>query len=98
MREEARKNILKLQEENKQQFDRKRKKPNVYKLNDLVAIQRTQYGAGLKLRQRFHGPYRITKVQPKDRYDVEKIGHHEGPIKTSTAADYMKPWTGNIDF
>jgi len=27
-----------------------------------------------------------------NRYVVQREGEHEGPYKTSTAADYMKPW------
>ncbi|GFS47644.1 retrovirus-related Pol polyprotein from transposon 17.6 [Trichonephila clavipes] len=61
-----------------------------YEIGDIVAIQRTQFGTGLKLRPKFFGPYEVVKVKPKDRYDVRKIGLHEGPNTTSTAADHMK--------
>ncbi|GFV96239.1 uncharacterized protein TNCV_1871991 [Trichonephila clavipes] len=57
---------------------------------DLVAIQRTQLGAGLKLRPKFLGPYKVTKVNSKDRYEVEKVGQHDGPNSTTTSADLMK--------
>ncbi|GFT63509.1 uncharacterized protein TNCV_869901 [Trichonephila clavipes] len=50
------------------------KKASLYKEGDLVAIQRTQFGAGLKLRPKFLGPYKVTKVNSKDRYEVEKVG------------------------
>ncbi|GFV71334.1 uncharacterized protein TNCV_3133251 [Trichonephila clavipes] len=60
------------------------------KENDLVAIQRTQFGAGLKLRPKFLGPYKVTKVNSKDRYKVEKVGQHDGPNSTTTSADLMK--------
>ncbi|GFW11451.1 transposon Tf2-6 polyprotein [Trichonephila clavipes] len=63
-----------------------------YEIGDIVAIQRTQFGTGLKLRPKFFGPYEVVKVKPKDRYDVRKIGLHEGPNTTSTAADHMKMW------
>jgi len=63
-----------------------------YTHGDLVAIKRTQFGPGLKLRNKFLGPYRITKIMRNDRYTVEKVGEHEGPQVTSTSADYMKPW------
>lgn len=92
MREEAKNNILKIQQENRQQFDRKRKKPRLYQINDMVAIQRTQFGSGLKLRPKFFGPYKVTAVKGNDRYGVAKIGQHEGPNCTSSAADHMKPW------
>ncbi|GFY33724.1 transposon Tf2-9 polyprotein [Trichonephila clavipes] len=71
---------------------KKRKKAYQYEIGDIVAIQRTQFGTGLKLRPNFFGPYETVKVKPKDRYDVRKIGLHEGPNTTSTAADHMKMW------
>lgn len=59
----------------------------------MVAIKRTQFGAGLKLRPKYLGPYRVTKVKRNDRYDVEKLDtHNEGPGRTSTSADQMKRW------
>ncbi len=92
MREEAKNNILKIQEENRKQFNKKRKKPTIFKVNDLVAIQRTQFGAGLKLRPKFFGPYKITAVKNNHRYEVQKIGQHEGPNVTNTAIDFIKAW------
>ncbi|GFS77014.1 integrase catalytic domain-containing protein [Trichonephila clavipes] len=92
IREEAKRNILKMQEENCRNFNKKRKKAYQYEIGDIVAIQRTQFGTGLKLRLKFFGPYEVIKVKPKDRYDVRKIGLHEGPNTTSTAADHMKMW------
>ncbi|GFU94005.1 hypothetical protein TNCV_2390941 [Trichonephila clavipes] len=35
------------------------------KEGDLVAIQRTQFRAGLKLRPKFLGPYKVTKVNSR---------------------------------
>ncbi|GFT89663.1 putative blastopia polyprotein [Trichonephila clavipes] len=61
--------------------------------SELVAIKRTQFGTGLKLRPKFYGPYRIKTVKPHDRYEVEKVGQHEGPHLTSTAVDFMKRWS-----
>ena len=40
---------MKIQEENKIQFNRSWKKPKIYEMGDLVAIQRTQFGSGLKV-------------------------------------------------
>ncbi|GFX83593.1 hypothetical protein TNCV_325421 [Trichonephila clavipes] len=65
--------------ENRKTYNRRRKKASLYKEGDFVAIQRTQFGAGLKLRPKFLGPYKVTKVNSKDRYEVEKVGQHEGP-------------------
>ncbi|GFT59970.1 transposon Tf2-6 polyprotein [Nephila pilipes] len=36
------------------------------------------------------GPYKVVKKNPPDLYKVEKVGCHEGPATTSTAADNMK--------
>ncbi|GFV25544.1 hypothetical protein TNCV_1148141 [Trichonephila clavipes] len=93
LRREAKQNILKIQEENRRTYNRKRKEAHLYKKGDLVAIMRTQFGNKLKLRIKYFGPYQVTKVKPHDRYDVAKIGDHEGPNVTSASADQMKIWT-----
>ncbi|GFX92327.1 uncharacterized protein TNCV_1112541 [Trichonephila clavipes] len=90
LRNEAKKNIETLQSENRKTYNRRRKKASFYKEGDLVAIQRTQFGAGPKLRPKFLGFYKITKVNSKDRYEVEKVGQHEGPNSNTSAADLMK--------
>ncbi|GFT16803.1 uncharacterized protein TNCV_1334061 [Trichonephila clavipes] len=90
LRNDAKKNIETLQSENRKTYNRRRKKASLYKEGDLVAIQRTQFGAGLKLRPKFLGPYKVTKVNFKDRYEVEKVGQHDGPNSTTTSADLMK--------
>lgn len=95
LRNEAKQNISRLQAENVKQYNKRRKPAHKYKLGDKVAIQRTQFGTGLKLRPRFFGPYEITKINPNDRYEVRKLGCHDGPTITSTAADKMKPWSAN---
>ncbi|GFX53777.1 retrovirus-related Pol polyprotein from transposon 17.6 [Trichonephila clavipes] len=90
LRYDAKQNIETLQSENRKTYNRRRKKASLYKEGDLVAIQRTQFGAGLKLRPKFLGPYKVTKVNSKDRYEVEKVGQHDGPNSTTTSADLMK--------
>ncbi|GFX67367.1 transposon Tf2-8 polyprotein [Trichonephila clavipes] len=90
LRNDAKKNIETLQSENRKTYNRRRKKASLYKEGDLVAIQRTQFGAGLKLRPKFLGPYKVTKVNSKDRYEVEKVGQHDGPNSITTSADLMK--------
>ncbi|GFW71392.1 transposon Tf2-9 polyprotein [Trichonephila clavipes] len=92
LRREAKQNILKIQEENRRTYNRKRKEAHLYKKGDLVAIMRTQFGNKLKLRIKYFGPYQVTKVKPHDQYDMAKIGDHEGPNVTSVSADQMKPW------
>ncbi|GBL76130.1 hypothetical protein AVEN_234421-1 [Araneus ventricosus] len=92
IREEAKKNILKIQGENRRNYNKKRKKADQCKVEDFVAIQQTQFGTGLKLRSKFFDPYEVVKVKLKDRYDVKKVGQYERPNITSTAADHMKMW------
>lgn len=91
-REEARAQISRVQEENRRNFNRKRKEPTQYEIGELVAIKRTQFGTGLKFCPKYLGPYRITSVNAHDRYEVTKESEGEGPGVTTTSADYMKPW------
>jgi len=97
VRMEAKSNISKIQQENRRSFNKGRKKELNYKINELVAIKRTQYGTGLKLKPKFFGPYKVVRTLPHGRYDVEKVGDHEGPGKTSTVAEYMKKWNPQSD-
>ncbi|GFU76310.1 hypothetical protein TNCV_2169741 [Trichonephila clavipes] len=90
LRQDAKRNIQRIQAENKRTYDRKRKKAPRYQKGDLVAIQRTQFGSGLKLRPKFLGPYKIIEVKPRDRYNLERVGNHEGPKLISSSADLMK--------
>ena len=69
----------------------------LYEEGDLVAIARTQFGPGLKWYPKFLGPYEVVKVKRNNRYEVKKIGFHEGPNITSTASDYMKLWHSDIN-
>ncbi|XP_036347197.1 uncharacterized protein LOC118756545 [Rhagoletis pomonella] len=97
VRKEAKENILKIQEENRRSYNLRRRKETNYNINDLVAVKRTQFGAGLKLKAKFLGPYKIVKKLSHGRYEVEKVGDHEGPGKTSTVAEYMKKWTNSFE-
>lgn len=92
LRVKAKQQIQQIQEENCQTYNAKRKQATQYKVGELVAIKRTQFGTGMKLRPKFFGPYEITKVKGNDRYDVRKVGSHGGPGLTSTSADNMKAW------
>lgn len=93
LRSRAKDSIDKVQEESRIQFNRKRKNAHKYCIDDLAAIKRTQFSTGSKLLPLFMGPYRITKVKGNDRYDVQRVSEGPGPKVTSTAADYMKPWS-----
>ena len=75
-------------------FNKRCKKATIYKTGDLVAIERTQGGPGLKLHSKYLGPYRVVKVL---RNDVgQREGEHEGPRTTSTAADHKKWWNVGV--
>ncbi|GFY11202.1 transposon Ty3-G Gag-Pol polyprotein [Trichonephila clavipes] len=75
---------------NNKTYNKKRKKAPEYQVGDLVAVQRTQFGGGFKLRPKVFEPYPITEVKPRYRYTVEKIGDHADPTVTATSADLMK--------
>ncbi|GFT61957.1 retrovirus-related Pol polyprotein from transposon 297, partial [Trichonephila clavipes] len=74
-------------EENKKQYNKRRKLAYNYKPVDTAAIQRTEYGTELKLRPKYFGPYEVTKVNKHDRYEEQKIGQNKGLNVTSTSAD-----------
>ncbi|GFU28921.1 hypothetical protein TNCV_470531 [Trichonephila clavipes] len=60
LRQDAKRNIQKIQAENKRTYDRKRKKAPRYQKGDLVAIQRTQFGSGVGNASPFFGGVRGT--------------------------------------
>ena len=97
MRDAAKVQILKIQEENRRQYNKKRKASESYRSGQLVAIKRTQFGPGLKCRNKFLGPYQIIICEGNDRYSVRKIGSGEGPAQTMTSADFMKLWRRTDD-
>ena len=57
-----------------------------------MAIKRTQFGSGFKLKPKYLGPYQVSKVKPNDTYDVVKVGLFEGPRHNSSCAEYKKLW------
>ena len=61
--------IAKVQAENRRNFNRRRKPSDKYSERDLVAIKRTQFGPGFKLKPKFLGPYQVSKVKPNNTYD-----------------------------
>lgn len=98
LRKKAKEQMLAVQEENRKYYNKKRKESQKYMVGDLVAIKRTQFGTGLKLKPKYLGPYKVTKVNVNDRYEVEKADSSaEGPNHTSSSADFMKRWPGGND-
>lgn len=71
-------------------YNRWRKRAQIYRINDMVAINRTQFVTQLKLRPKFAEPYKIIQVKRNDRYDVERVGPSVPPFRTSTSADNLK--------
>lgn len=96
LRKNARKQISKVQQENQKTYNLRRRRARRYQINDVVAIKRTQFGPGLKLKPKFLGPYKVTKVKANDTYDVTKVGYQEGPVSTRTCAEFMKPWMKSL--
>ncbi|KAL7290410.1 hypothetical protein TKK_0016101 [Trichogramma kaykai] len=72
------KQIHKVQQENRNSFEAHRKSARRYRLGDIVAIKRTQFGSGLKFALKYFGPYQVVKIKDGDRYEVEKLGDGEG--------------------
>lgn len=97
MRKNAKEDILKIQNENRNRYNLRRKRAKQYQIGDLVAIKRTQFGPNLKLKQKFLGPYEISKVKSNNTYDVTKASNNEGPRTTTTCAEFMKPWSMRED-
>ncbi|GFV83813.1 hypothetical protein TNCV_2555991 [Trichonephila clavipes] len=92
LRQDAKKQIYKVQDENRRTYNLRRRQAHKYQLHDLVAIKRTQFGPDLKLKQKYLGPYKVTKFKHNDTYDVEKCDFVDGPSKMSTCAEFMKLW------
>ncbi|GFS74334.1 transposon Ty3-I Gag-Pol polyprotein [Trichonephila clavipes] len=91
-RQDAKKQIYKVQDENHRTYNLRRRQAHKYQLHDLVAIKRNEFGPGLKLKEKYLGPYKVTKVKHNDTYDVEKCDFVDGPSKTSTCAEFTKLW------
>jgi len=86
IREEAEDNILKSQSYNKKYYDKKHKKPTLYKKRDFVMIKNTDVSVGVnkKLILKFKGLCVIFKVKPNDRFivkDLEGFQHTQMPYE-----------------
>ena len=89
IRKEAAENIEKSQIQNKTYHDKKRKKPQVYKVGDLVMIRDFDNAPGLsrKLIPKIEGPYVIKSILQNDRYCVSDIEGFQ-----NTAKPYEGTW------
>lgn len=87
-------------------FDKNRKQPKLYKVGNLVRIERTvidkdHLGKSKKLVPKFQGPYRIIKILPNDRFLVEdtpltRRGNKR--YENVVAIDKIHPWLNFNDF
>lgn len=78
LRRQAPQSISNTQEENKRNYNSERKEAKQYQVGDLVAISKTQFSTGAKLKPKNLGPYKITRAKGNERYDVERVGKHDG--------------------
>lgn len=100
MRTEAKSRIEKQQRNAKEAYDKHRKRVTLYKVGDLVRVERTiidkeHVGKSKKLISKFHGPYRIKKVLENDRFLIEdtpltRRGNKK--YENVVAVDKIHPW------
>uniref|UniRef100_A0A182W819 Reverse transcriptase domain-containing protein n=1 Tax=Anopheles minimus TaxID=112268 RepID=A0A182W819_9DIPT len=90
-----------LANENRRDYNLRKRPVRKYEVADLVALPVTQFGPGRKYRQRFYGPYIVEEILEHDRLRVQKLeDNSEGPLHTTTACSAVKPWAhpGRISF
>ncbi|KAL4718086.1 hypothetical protein ACJJTC_005710 [Scirpophaga incertulas] len=100
LRSKAKEKIDEQQIKAKKDFDKHRKKGTDYNIGDLVRIERNlvdkdSIGKSKKLLPKFHGPYRILKILPNDRFLVEDTPLSRRGSKryeNIVALDKMHPW------
>ncbi|KAI5635117.1 hypothetical protein NE865_12147 [Phthorimaea operculella] len=97
IRSEASDKIISAQERQKEQFDKSRCAPRQFKEGQLVRVERDVGQKGSqKLVPKCFGPYRISKVLPNDRYEVEDtpITKKKGKsgYKGVFSVDKIYPW------
>lgn len=79
----------------KESYDKKRAPTKIFKEGDLVMISNhcSEKGKSKKLLPKFRGPFKISSVLDKDRYEVSSIeGHSKRRYKNIYSADQLKRW------
>lgn len=79
----------------KKQFDKTRAPTKMFQVDDLVMIPNNnpERGKSKKLAAKFKGPFKVTSVLDKDRYEISSIkGFSQRPYKNIFPADQLKPW------
>lgn len=69
-----------------------RKAPRTFEPNSLVFVKKQAQATG-KLDSGMRGPYRVKKVLPQGRYELQLLAGSYGK-STQAAAEYMIPWNG----
>ncbi|XP_026746567.1 uncharacterized protein LOC113507842 [Trichoplusia ni] len=69
-----------------------RKAPRGFEINSLVFVKKQAQSTG-KLDSGMRGPYRVTKILPHGRYELQLLAGSYGK-STQAAADFMIPWRG----
>lgn len=98
-RQEAAEKIKVAQAKQKGYFDRRRKRPRIYKEGDLVVIMKQSAATGVsrKLAPTYSGPMIVRTILPNDRYIVADMsGSHRtrksAKYQRTVAVDRMRPW------
>lgn len=95
MRRTVQENIEDNQDRMKKTFDKHRVTTKNFNEGDLVMIpnHNPEKGKSKKLAIRFKGPFKISAVLDKDRYEVSSIdGHSNRKYKNIFPVDQLKPW------
>ncbi|KAK2581366.1 hypothetical protein KPH14_012284 [Odynerus spinipes] len=91
------------QEYNKDLYDKKHKKPRVYKIGDFVLLKNivTTPAINQKLLLKYKEPYVVDKVLRRDKYlvkDIDGFQLSQKPFSGIFSPDRMKLWEkGNSD-
>uniref|UniRef100_A0A182WUC3 Integrase zinc-binding domain-containing protein n=1 Tax=Anopheles quadriannulatus TaxID=34691 RepID=A0A182WUC3_ANOQN len=93
LRKMTRDGIQAIQDENRRSYNLRKRPARKYEKGDLVALPVTQFGPGIKYRQRFYDPYVVKEILEHDRLSLRKLDDDaEGPSQTTTACSAVKPW------
>lgn len=101
-RTEASAKIDKSAEKMRKYFDARRKLPTKYKVNDLVlwkgAADRN-INVRRKLKEKYSGPYKVTRVAGNDRYIITSLKGVKGykKFKALVSSDSLKPFHADND-
>lgn len=86
----------KLKEYNKVYYDKRHKKPSLYKEGDFVLIRNViKPGDEKKLQPKYKGPYKVAKVLNKNRYvirDIPGFNVTQRPYNSILSPDRIKHW------